>query len=56
MLLLLDQDNVTGVVAATAVTGSWKMNLIDFIHETKSTRKKEMMYATQKDRSVRSHD
>ena len=46
MLLLLDQENVTGVVAATAVTGSWKMNLTSFIHEAKRTEKKEMMYAT----------
>ena len=56
MLLLLDQENVTGAVAATSVTRSWKMNLTSFIHETKRTEKKEMMYATQKDRDVQSHD
>ena len=52
MLLLLDQENMTSVVAATAVTGSWKINLTSFIHETKITKKKEMMYATQKNRDV----
>lgn len=39
LLLLLDQENMTGVVAATAVTGSWKINLTRFIHETKRTEK-----------------
>ena len=31
MLLLLDQENVTGAVAATAVTGSWNVKEFELL-------------------------